>query len=143
MNTSFERSTRRLAAAAIGSILALALAACGEEKPPPTPAEQAAPAPQALPKAEATPAPAAMPAPAQAEAPKPDPDKALAAQVKAALEADKGVGAQGIDVTAKEGVVTLWGTVAQPERRALAVTIARAVPGVKSVQNNLQVVKGS
>ena len=70
-------------------------------------------------------------------------DQALAAAVKAALEASKGIDAQGIDVTAKGGVVTLWGTVAQSERRALAVKIARSVPGVKSVQNNLQVVSGS
>ncbi len=140
------RTTRRLVAAAICSALALALAACGEDKAPPKPAAEKSPAPQAQPappKTEAMPAPAATPAPAQAEAPKPDVDQALAAAVKAALEADKRVNAQGIDVTAKGGVVTLWGTVARAERRARAVTIARAVPGVKSVQNNLQVVSGS
>jgi len=140
------RTPRWLAAAAIGAALALALAACGEDKAPPKPAAEAAPAPQAqplAPKAEATPAPAAAPAPAQAEAPKPDADQALATAVKAALEADKRLDAQGIDVTAKGGVVTLWGTVAQAKRRSLAVKIAGSVPGVKSVQNNLQVVKGS
>jgi hyperosmotically inducible protein len=139
-------TTRRLAAASIGAALVLALAACGEDKPPPKPAAKAAPAPRAqpmAPKAEAMPAPAAAPAPAEVPAPKPDADQALAAAVKAALEANKGIDAQGIDVTAKGGAVTLWGTVAQAERRALAVKIARSVPGVKSVQSNLQVVRGS
>src|SRR5512135_9468 len=120
----------------------LALAGCGEDKstsqPAPQPPAQAAPAPAPI---AAAPAPA--PAPAPAEAPKPDADVALAGAVKAALEADKAVGAQTIDVTAKDGAVTLWGTVPQAERRALAVKIARGVPGVKSVQDNLQVIKGS
>ncbi|HXZ52731.1 MAG TPA: BON domain-containing protein [Burkholderiales bacterium] len=117
----------------------LALAGCGEDKstsqPPPQPAQTTpAPAPVAA---------APAPAPAPAEAPKPDPDVALASAVKAALEADKAVGAQTIDVTAKDGAVTLWGTVPQAGRRTLAVKIARGVPGVKSVQDNLQVIKGS
>jgi len=120
----------------------LALAGCGEDKstsqPAPQPPAQAAPAP-----APVAAAPAPAPAPAPAEAPKPDPDVALAGAVKAALEADKAVGAQTIDVTAKDGAVTLWGTVPQADRRALAVKIARGVPGVKSVQDNLQVIKGS
>jgi len=121
---------------------AFALAGCGEDKSTSQPAPQ--PAPQAQPAApQAAPAPAPSPAPAQSEAPKPDPDVALANAVKAALEADKALGAQTIDVTAKDGAVTLWGTVPQAARRALAVKIARGVPGVKSVQDNLQVIKGS
>jgi hyperosmotically inducible protein len=120
----------------------LALAGCGEDKstsqPAPQPPAQAQPAP-----APVAAAPAPAPAAAPAEAPKPDPDVALAGAVKAALEADKAVGAQTIDVTAKDGAVTLWGTVPRAERRALAVKIARGVPGVKSVQDNLQVIKGS
>jgi hypothetical protein len=121
---------------------AFALAGCGEDKSSSLPPSQ--PAPQAQPAApQAAPAPAPSPAPAQSEAPKPDPDAALASAVKAALEAEKGLGAQGIDVTAKAGTVTLWGTVPQAERRALAVKTARGVPGVKSVQDNLQVVRGS
>ena len=117
---------------------AFALAGCGEDK------STSQPAPQAQPAApQAAPAPAPSPAPAQSEAPKPDPDVALANAVKAALEADKALGAQTIDVTAKDGAVTLWGTVPQAARRALAVKIARGVPGVKSVQDNLQVIKGS
>jgi hyperosmotically inducible protein len=137
------RTPRRLAAAAIGSALALSLAACGEDKAPPKPAAQMAPARKAqpaAPKAEAMPAPGGAP---KAEPPKPDADQALATAVKTALEADKSIDAQGIDVTAKGGVVTLWGTVAQAGRRTRAVKIARSVPGVKSVQNNLQVVSGS
>jgi hyperosmotically inducible protein len=122
---------------------AFALAGCGEDKssslpPPPQPAPQAQPA-----APQAAPAPAPSAAPAQSEAPKPDPDAALASAVKAALEAEKDLNAQGIDVTARDGSVTLWGTVPQAERRALAVKTARGVPGVKSVQDNLQVVRGS
>jgi len=143
MNTRFVYRTYRLLAAALAALAVLGLAACGEDKPEPKPAAQVAPAPRPEEKKAEAAALPATPAPAPAEAPKPDPDATLAAAVKAALEAEKAINAQGIDVTAKDGVVTLWGTVAQLERRVLAVKTARAVPGVKSVQNNLQVVKGS
>jgi len=139
-------STRLLVTAAFSALLALA--GCGADKSASPPAPQSAPQTQpAAPQAETAPAavPAAAPAaaPAQSEALKPDPDVALAAAVKDALEAEKGLDAQGIDVTAKGGMVTLWGTVPRADRRTLAVKTARRVPGVKAVQNNLQVVSGS
>lgn len=124
--------TRILAAA-----LFLALAACGDSAPPPKPAAQpAAPAPQAA-------APAKAPEAKAPEAPKPDPNKALAQRVKQALEGDGKVQAGAIDVTAKEGRVSLWGTTATAGERTRAGQIAAKVDGVASVDNQLKVVKGS
>lgn len=119
---------------------ALVLPGCGNEAPPPKPAAQPSPAAKAAPKPEAkAPAPAA-PAPAPVAAPAPDPNKELAARVKQALE---GVHAAGIDVTAAEGKVTLWGTAASAGERARAAQLASKIPGVKSVENKLKVVRGS
>ena len=118
-----------------------ALAACGDDVTPPKPAAQEpAPPPQA-----ATPAPPATPAPeAKApEAPKPDPNKELAQRVKQALEGDAKVQAAAIDVTAKDGRVSLWGTAATADERSRAAQIASKVQGVASVDNQIKVVKGS
>ena len=116
----------------------LALAACGDSTPPPKPAAQpAAPAPQA-----AAPAPKA-PEVKPPEAPKPDPNKELAQRVKRALEGDGKVQAAGIDVTAKDGRVSLWGTAATAGERNRAGQIASKVEGVASVDNQIKIVKGS
>jgi len=116
----------------------LTLAACGDSTPPPKPAAQpAAPAPQA-----AAPAPKA-PEVKPPEAPKPDPNKELAQRVKRALEGDGKVQAAGIDVTAKDGRVSLWGTAATAGERNRAGQIASKVDGVASVDNQIKIVKGS
>ncbi|HKC53564.1 MAG TPA: BON domain-containing protein [Burkholderiales bacterium] len=128
-------------------ISALSLAACGDE-PAPKPAPQPA-APK--PAAEAPPAPVAAPAPAPVakapEAPKPDPridpNKELAERVKQALEGQAKIQAAGIDVTATDGAVTLWGTAATAAERDRAARAAAKVDGVKTVQNKIAVVKGS
>jgi hyperosmotically inducible protein len=119
------------------SALLLALAACSDDPPPAKPAATpAAPAPQAE-----APKPAAE---AKApEAPKPDPNKELAQRVKQALEGEAKVQAAGIDVTAADGRVTLWGTTATAGERNRAGQVASKVDGVKSVDNQLKVVKGS
>jgi hypothetical protein len=117
--------------------LALALAACGEDRPPAKTLEKAPPAPSAALKNEAP------PAPAPAKAPQPDPNQALAAKVKQALEAERRVNAQGLEVSAKDGVVSLFGTVDSQEEGAQAGRTAAAVPGVRSVENRLVIVKGS
>ncbi len=119
------------------SALLLSLAACSDDAPPAKPAATpAAPAPQAE-----APKPAAE---AKApEAPKPDPNKELAQRVKQALEGEAKVQAAGIDVTAAEGRVTLWGTTATAGERNRAGQVASKVDGVKSVDNQLKVVKGS
>ena len=116
--------------------LAAALIACSESPkpaakaptPPPTPAPVAA-APQPQP---------------QPEPPKPDPNKELAAKVKQALEApDAKLPGGAIDVTAADGRVSLWGAVETDQQRRRAAQIAGKVDGVKGVDNQLKVVKGS
>jgi len=115
--------------------IAVALAACSEPPPPPKPAAPAAPPPQAeAPKAPEAKAP---------EAPKPDPNKQLASRVKRALEGEAKIQAAGIDVTATDGKVTLWGTAATAAERNRAGQVAAKVEGVTSVDNQLKVVKGS
>jgi hypothetical protein len=116
---------------------ALALAACSEPPPPPKPQ----PVP---PKAEAPKPPPAPVAETKPEPPKPDPNKELAAKVKNVLEAPESKLPSGaIDVTSKDGRVTLWGAVASEAQRARAGQIARKVEGVTGVGNQLKVVRGS
>jgi CubicO group peptidase (beta-lactamase class C family) len=117
----------------------LALAACSEPPPPAPPKPSAvAPAPIA-----AAPAPEAPKAPEPAE-PKADPNKALAAKVKQALE-DPGakLPSGAIDVTAADGKVTLWGALPSERDVRRAGQVAGKVDGVKTVDNQLKVVKGS
>ena len=115
--------------------LALAVIACSEPPPPPKPvAKAAAPTPPpAPPKPEVKPEP-----------PKPDPNKELAAKVKQALEAPETKLPSGaIDVTAADGRVSLWGAVATATQRSRAAQVASKVEGVKGVDNQLKVVRGS
>ena len=115
--------------------IALSLAACSESTPPPKPAAPATP-----PQVEA---PKAPEAPKAAEAPKPDPNKELAGRVKRALEGEAKIQGAGIDVTAADGKVTLWGTTATAAERNRAGQVASKVEGVTAVDNQLKVVKGS
>jgi hypothetical protein len=135
MERDNERHGRKLILL-ISAAGALALAACGESSPPPPKPLAAAPAPVAP---QAQPAPAPAPAPAD----KPDPDKALAAKVQDALRGTLGSLADGIDVTASGGTVTLWGTVPEAAKRHQAVRAATGVGGVKSVKDNMAIVAGS
>jgi hypothetical protein len=116
--------------------LAAALIACSESPTPKPPAK--APPP--------TPAPVAVapqPQP-QPEPPKPDPNKELAGKVKQALEAQNAqLPSAAIDVTAVDGKVSLWGTVDSEQQRRRAAQIAGKVDGVKGVDNQLKVVRGS
>ena len=121
----------------IAAVLFLGAAACGDQ-PAPKPAP--APAPQAVPQP-ITPAPA--PEAKAPEAPKPDPNKELAARVKRALEGEAKIQAAAIDVTAADGKVTLWGTAATAAERKRAESVASKVDGVRSVDNQIKVVKGS
>ncbi|HZQ74076.1 MAG TPA: BON domain-containing protein [Burkholderiales bacterium] len=122
-------------------LAALALCACGESAPPPKPAppKPAAPAQPAPP-----PKPAAAPAPTPAveKPPTENPNTQLAARVKQALESAS-VQAAGVDVTAANGTVTLFGTVPSNEEKSRAARIAGKVPGVTSVDNRIVVVRGS
>lgn len=118
--------------------LALALVACGDETPPPklgksVPPQSPAPAPEAK----------ASPAPKPVEPAQPSADQVLADRVRAALRAERVVNADGIDITAKDGTVTLFGTTTTKMQREVAAKVAAAVAGVRSVENKLQVVAGS
>ena len=123
----------------IAAVLLLGAAACGEQ-PAPKPAP--APAPQAVPQP-ITPAPAPAPQAKAPEAPKPDPNQELAARVKKALEGAAKIQAAGIDVTAADGRVSLWGTATTAAERKRAESVASKVDGVRSVDNQIKVVKGS
>ena len=120
---------------------ALALAACSDSAPPPSP-KPAAKAEAVKPPAPIAKAPEAAPKPP--EPPKPDPNKELAAKVKQALE-EPGSKLPGgaIDVTAADGKVTLWGALPSEREVRRAAQLAGKVEGVKSVDNQLKVVKGS
>lgn len=67
-----------------------------------------------------------------------DPDVLIAQQVKAALASHPDLGASGqVDVRSREGDVTLVGRAPDPAARDRATDIARSVPKVKSVDNQL------
>jgi hypothetical protein len=123
----------------IAAFLFVGAAGCGDQ-PAPKPAP--APAPQAVPQP-ITPAPAPAPQAKAPEAPKPDLNKELAARVKRALEGEAKIQAAAIDVTAADGRVTLWGTAATAAERKRAESVAFKVAGVRSVDNQIKVVKGS
>jgi hypothetical protein len=120
-------------------LIALGLAAC-DEAPKPAPKPAAPPPP---PQAAATPATVAPKPEVKPEPPKPDPNKELAARVKRALEGEAKIQAAGIDVSAADGKVTLWGTAATDAERNRAAGVARKVEGVSAVDNQIKVVKGS
>lgn len=120
-------------------LIVLGLAACGDDTPKPAP-KPAAPPPQA---ATAAPSPVAPKPEVKPEPPKPDPNKELAARVKRALEAEAKIQAGGIDVTASDGKVTLWGTAASAAERRRAEAAAKKVEGVSAIDNQIKVVKGS
>jgi BON domain len=123
---------------ALAALVVLGLAAaCGDEAPKPAP-KPAAPPPQAAAPTPPPPKPEVKPEP-----PKPDPNKELAARVKRALEGEAKIQAAGIDVTAADGKITLWGTAATAAERNRAANVAKKVEGVSAVDNQIKVVKGS
>ena len=66
-------------------------------------------------------------------------DQQVTGSVQAKLQAESALSGQNIQVAVNNGVVTLSGTSADPASRALAGNDAGAVPGVKTVVNNLTV----
>jgi len=125
------------------TLLAIAISGCGRE-PPPRPVVKDVPVPVAPVVQDAGKAEAAKQAASQAAvAARAAADKELAGRVKAALVAERNLNAHGIDVTAKDGAVTLYGTAETRVRRDMAENIAARVDGVKSVENKLAIVAGS
>jgi len=68
-------------------------------------------------------------------------DRALRHKVYAAIGKDKEISAGDIGISAKDGAVTLNGTVTDAAQIGQATVIAGAVPGVTSVINKLTVKK--
>jgi hyperosmotically inducible periplasmic protein len=68
-------------------------------------------------------------------------DRALRRKVYAAIAKQKEIGAGDISVIAKDGAVTLNGTVTDASQIGKVAEIARGVPGVTSVTNKLTVKK--
>jgi len=71
------------------------------------------------------------------------PDAVLEARVKAALAADSGLRSVTVDVKSADGVVTLYGTADTPATSYRAAMVALGVDGVRSVKNEMVVVRGS
>lgn len=136
MKSSRTHPIARLSGVAAVAMLALTLVAC-EQKPPPQ-AKIAPPVTEPLPTPEPKAAPAQTPGESQVAV-----DKELAARVKTALLAEPVLKAHGIDVVARNGAVTLYGTAETRVRREMAEKIATRVEGVRSVDNKLAVVAGS
>jgi hyperosmotically inducible periplasmic protein len=65
-------------------------------------------------------------------------DSAITAKVKSAFVSDKQVNALDIQVTTFKGVVQLSGFAASQQEIDRAVEVARKVPGVKSVKNDIR-----
>ena len=70
-----------------------------------------------------------------------EPGDPLAVAVLSALDADGGIPTLYLSARAKNGVVILAGSVATPAQKSRAAQVARAVPGVKFVADQVQVVK--
>jgi osmotically-inducible protein OsmY len=114
-------------------VFAFGLAACDSPEPPkPAAAEPVKPMVQS-----------AAPAPTPPSAPEPSADERLLERVKNALRDTRKVDAQGVGVTVKDGVVSLFGTApSDAERRGIEKFVA-GIDGVKSVVSKLVVVRGS
>ena len=69
-------------------------------------------------------------------------DKALARDVRRALGHTRGLNAQGIRVTARQGTVTLSGTVRTVDEMNTAEHVARSIRGVRAVANRLTLFRG-
>jgi len=66
-------------------------------------------------------------------------DRSLARAVRKAIEHTKGLDATRIAIVARNGNVTLTGSVPEAPQVDLAVQSAKAVPGVTAVANKLEV----
>jgi osmotically-inducible protein OsmY len=72
-----------------------------------------------------------------------DPDRALADKVKHALAVDTEPGAYGVEVTASDGAVDLWGTVDGSAARKRLATTAAGVVGVRALRDHLRIDPGA
>jgi hypothetical protein len=70
-------------------------------------------------------------------------DAALTEDVTARLERDREIGPQDVQVTTRDGVVTLTGRVASEDQRYAAARIAREAAGVRDVVNHIEAEKAA
>jgi uncharacterized iron-regulated membrane protein len=129
---------QRSAILAFATAAALTLSGCWGKQDEPPPQAQAVP-PAAPPAA----APLAAVEDKPASAPAPDADRSLAAKVKRALDAAPKLSAQGIEITVRRGIVSLFGAVDTAADKARMEQVAAGVEGVQSVDSQLRVVAGS
>jgi osmotically-inducible protein OsmY len=66
-------------------------------------------------------------------------DDTISDAVRVRLASDQVVGVLPLQVTVKQGVVTLAGSVDQKSLRSRAESVARKVKGVKKVVNNIEI----
>ena len=66
-------------------------------------------------------------------------DAAISENVRVALIADPAVEKSGLDIKVSDGTVTLGGTVNSWQEKELAVKVAKAIKGVRSVVSNIDV----
>jgi hyperosmotically inducible protein len=94
---------------------------------------------------ESAPAPAPVASAQSATQPggSPATDAALEARVKAALSAEPDLRSVTVDVKSADGVVTLYGTADSSKKSHQAAMVAMNVEGVRSVRNEMVVVRGS
>lgn len=135
---AFQRNALR---AALAGALALGLAACDQQqKPKPS---QFGENFEILPGNPAKSASGAAPR-TGVSVDIPDPgDAALASKVKAVLSAEPALKSVTLDVVAIDGVVTLNGTAETHASSDQAAKMALNVDGVRSVKNEIVVVRGS
>lgn len=69
-------------------------------------------------------------------------DGQIVAKIKTEFAADKDISAMAVDVDSKDGMVTLSGVVPNSDAKVRADQIAKAMPEVKSVNNQLEVKAG-
>jgi len=131
----FQRSALR---AALAGAIALGLVACDQQKPQPS---QFGENFEVLPANSAKSA-AAPRAPVSVDIPDPD-DVALASRVKTALGAEPVLKSVTVDVIVNDGVVTLKGTADSHASSDRAARMALDVDGVRSVKNEIVIVRGS
>ena len=125
---------RNVLFAATAAIIAASLAACDSRGP----VEQAAAKRDA-----AAPAPPAKTAEDVRSPATPSVDAELGDKVKRVLTSTPDVEVGAIEVAAAGGVVTIYGTVEFPAEKDRVAILALGIDGVRSVVNNLVVIRGS
>jgi hypothetical protein len=131
----------RTASLAAIAVVAAVLGACDSPNPAAPKPDKSSSAPASGPSAPAPSSPAAaLVAPKSSPQQQLNADMELSSKVKSALQEPV---RSHVEVAAADGVVTLYGTVDAPADKERVALAAMNVEGVRSVVNNLVVVRGS